>query len=454
MNIRKDNIDDLNAVVTVKIEKPDYEERVDNILKDYRKKARIDGFRPGKVPQGLINKMYRKPVLVEEINKIVGESLNKFLVDEKINILGDPLPNLEKPLDINWDQDKEFEFSFDLGLSPELDFGVSEKDKIPYYLISITDEERNKHIDRIRSRFGTFKEVSEVTENEMIRADLVELDKQGSPVENGIKAEEATILLEFIKDSKIKKMFKGCKPGDQLIINVKKAFENEIDLAALLKVDKARLPEISPDFSVILKSVSKFEKPEVNQELFDKLYGKETVKSEDEFKQKVDEELKAVFENSSDIKFRIDTKNFYMQKFKQKLPVEFLKRWLLLSNDGKITKDIVEKEYEKFETDLKWQLIKSKIIHENDLKITEQELLEHVKEVMKQQFVQYYGIAEVPSDLIEKYARESLTRPEEHNKYAQNLYESKVFEFIRKVIKLDSKELTLEKFNKLIEKNS
>src|SRR4030042_3132162 len=192
MNIKKDSIDELNAVLTVKIEKPDYEERVDNILKDYRKKARFDGFRPGKVPQGLVNKMYRKAVLVEEINKILSESLAKYLVDEKLNILGEPLPNVEKPLNIDWDHDTEFEFSLDIGLAPELDFTVTEKDKIPYYSIKVDEEELNKQIDRIRSRFGTFKEIPEVVENEMIKVDMVETDKKGNPVVNGIKVEDAS----------------------------------------------------------------------------------------------------------------------------------------------------------------------------------------------------------------------------------------------------------------------
>jgi trigger factor len=452
MNIKKDSIDELNAVVTIKIEKPDYEERVDNVLKDYRKKARFDGFRPGKVPQGLVNKMYRKPVLVEEINKILGESLSKFLVDEKLNILGEPLPNEENPIHIDWDHDSEFEFSFDIGLSPSLDFIISEKDKIPYYTIKVNEEEIGKQLDRISSRFGTFKDVEEVTEKELIKVDLSETDKKGELVENGIQVEDASISLEFVKDEKSKKKFIGTKIGDEILVDIKKTFENETDLAALLKVEKEKLAEIGSNFSIKIKSISRFEKPEINQELFDKVYGPEVVKSPEEFNAKIEEELKSAFARNSDYKFRLDAKEYYLSHFKQELPSGFLKRWLMHTNDGKLTREQIEQEFDHFVLDLKWQLIKGKVARDNEMKVNEEELVAHVMEVFRQQFVQYYGIAEVPKETLEKYAKESLAREEERNRYVESLMENKVLDFIQKTVKHEPKEVTLEKFNKMFEK--
>jgi trigger factor len=452
MNITKNSIDELNAVVTIKIEKPDYEERVDKILKDYRRKARFDGFRPGKVPQGLVNKIYRKPVLIEEVNKILSESLGKYFVDEKLQILGEPLPHSNEMNQINWDNDAEFEFSFDIGLSPELDFTVTGKDKIPYYLIKVDEEERNKQIDRIRIRYGVYNDVGEITDNELIKADLIEVNNKDEEVEGGLHVENASIGLEYIKDARIRKKFTGCKAGDQVVINVKKAFENETDLAALLKIDKGKLGDIINDFKVIIKSVSKFEKAEINQDLFDKLYGKDTVKTEEEFNHKVEEELKSAFKQNSDYKFRLDAKNFYLSKFIQDLPVEFLKRWLMHTGEDKINREQIDKDFEHFATNLKWQLIKGKVIRENELKPTEDELLAYAMNVLRQQFVQYYGITEVPVPTLEKYARESLSKEEERNKYSEGLLEDKVFEFIQKTGKLDTKEVTLDKFNKMFEK--
>jgi trigger factor len=452
MNIKKDNLDELNAVLTITVEKSDYEERVDSVLKDYRKKARIDGFRPGKVPQGLINKMYRKPVLVEEINKILGESLGKYLVDEKLNILGEPLPSLDKPVQIDWDADAQFEFSFDIGLSPEMDFAVSEKDKIDYYLIKTDEEEISKQRDRISSRYGSFSESTDViSDNEMLKADLVELGADNEPIE-GVHVEDATISLEFVKDEESKKKFMGLKAGDVLDLDVKKAFINETDLAALLKITKEKLAETGNNFRVTIKSVSRFVKAEINQELFDKVYGPDQVKSLEEFNAKITDELKAAFERNSDYKFRIDAKEYYLGKFKQDLPAAFLKRWLVYTNQGKMTMEQIEKDFDAFVIDLKWQLIKGKVARENELKIKEEELIAHTKDVFRQQFIQYYGIADVPDDTLEKYARESLGREEERNRYSESLMENKVFEFMQKTVKLDTKEVTLQEFNKMFEK--
>ncbi len=451
MNIKKDSLDELNAVLTITVEKSDYEERVDHVLKDYRKKARIDGFRPGKVPQGLINKMYRKPVLVEEINKILGESLGKYLADEKLNILGEPLPSLDKPVQIDWDADAQFDFSFDIGMAPEMDFTVSENDKIDYFLIKTDEEEISKQRDRICSRYGSFKETDVISDNEMIKADLAELGPNNEPA-GGIHVEEATISLEFVKDEESKKKFMGLKAGDVLDIDVKKTFENETDLAALLKITKEKLAETGNNFRVTIKSVSRFDKAEINQELFDKVYGPDQVKSLEEFNARISEELKAAFERNSNYKFRIDAKEYYLGKFKKDLPAAFLKRWLVYTNQGKMTMEQIEKDFDAFVTDLKWQLIKGKVARENEMKIKEEELIAHTKDVFRQQFIQYYGIADVPEETLEKYSIESLGREEERNRYMESLMENKVFEFMQKTAKLDTKEVTLQEFNKMFEK--
>ncbi len=278
-----------------------------------------------------------------------------------------------------------------------------------------------------------------------------ELGPDNEPVD-GIHVEDVSISLEFVKDEESKNKFMGLKAGDTLDIDVKKAFVNETDLAALLKIAKDKLPETGSNFRVTIKSVSHFEKAEINQELFDKVYGPEQVKSMEEFNARIDGELKSAFERNSDYKFRIDAKEFYLGKFKQELPATFLKRWLVYTNQGKMTMEQIEKDFDSFVTDLKWQLIKGKVARENEMKIAEEELVSHTKDVFRQQFVQYYGIADVPDDTLEKYARESLGREEERNRYMESLMENKVFEFMQKTVKLDTKEVTLQEFNKMFEK--
>ncbi len=257
MNITRENIDDLNAVIRIKVEKEDYEERLHNVLGDFRRKARIDGFRPGKVPFGLISKMYRKPALIEEVNKILSESITKYLVDENLNILGEPLPNEKEQGQIDWDNQTEFNFAFDIGLAPELDVNVSAKDKIPFYTIKIDDQIRSKYIENYRSRLGSFIPVDRTEVNALIKADLSQLDNNGNIIEGGIKVDGASISLELIKDEKTRKDLTGKVINDILTIDVKKAFPNNVDLATLLKVDKEK-NELDGEFQLIIKSISKF----------------------------------------------------------------------------------------------------------------------------------------------------------------------------------------------------
>ena len=452
MNITRDNIDELNAVVKVIIEKSDYEQKVENTLKDYRKKARIDGFRPGMVPIGIIKKMFGKSVIAEEVNKILEESLDNYFKKENLTVLGDPLPHDDKIPEISWDTQAEFEFIFDIGIAPEFEAPVNDKEKIPYYRIIIDDDARSKHIDRLRSRFGNFKEIDQVTGNEMIKADITQIDKLGEPVPDGIKAEDSSIYLEYIKDEKIRKKFDGKKVGDQIELDLNKALPNEVDRAAMLKVDKEKLRDIKDNFRLTLKSISTFEKPELNQEFYDKLYGKDTIKSPEEFNQQVDKELTSSFERESEYKFTQDARDYYLKKFKKDLPAAFLKRWLLKTNEGKLTSEQLEKDFDQFTGDLKWQLIKSKIIREHEIKITEEELRAFINFNLRMQFLQHYGISNVPEETLSNYVEETLKNKSEIRRYSEKLMENKVFELIKKTVKLDEKETSLDKFNKMLEK--
>jgi trigger factor len=452
MNITRENIDELNAVIRIKVEKEDYEERLHKVLGDFRRKARIDGFRPGKVPFGLISKMYRKPALIEEVNKILSESITKYLIDENLNILGEPLPNEQEQNRIDWDNQTEFIFAFDIGLAPELDINVSAKDKIPFYIIKIDDKIRLNYIENYQSRLGMFKPIEITEENAMVKAELSQVDNNGNIIENGIKVDGTSISLELIKDEKIRKDLTGRIIGDTMKVDLKKAFPNNTELAALLKVDKERIAGLEGEFQLIIKSISKFEKAEVNQDFYDKLYGKGNIKSEEEFRQRLDEDIKANLNRESEYKLRLDIRNTYLNKFRKDLPEEFLRRWLFKVNKDKYTEEQINKDFNHFTEDLKWQLIKNKIIKENNIKISEEEILQYVKDYARIQFAQYYGLTNVSEDELNKYASELLKKDKEKNQFYEKKYEDKVIEFIRETAKIENKVLTLEKFNKLLEK--
>jgi trigger factor len=452
MNITKENIDDLNAILRIKLEKEDYEEKVNDTLSDFRKKARIDGFRPGKVPFGLISKMYRKPVLVEQVNKILSESIAKYLSEQNINILGEPLPNEQEQEQIDWDNQTEFNFSFDLGLAPDPEVNVSPKDDAILYRINIDDQIRSKYIDNYTSHFGSLKPVEIIDEKSVIKADLIQLDNDGNPVEDGIKISEGTISLDMIKDEKVKKSMLGKRVNDMLTVNLKKAFPNEVDLGTLLKIDKEKIADLSGEFNLHVKDISKFEKAIINQELFDKIYGKNVVKSEEEFKKKLDEEIRMKLDRDSEYKLRLDIRNSYLNKFKKDLPREFLKRWLILANKDKYTEEQIDKDFDHFTEDLKWQLIKNKIIKDNNIKVTEQEILDYAKGYTRLQFAQYYGMTDVPEETLENYAKELLEKDGEKKQLYDRKYDDKVIEFIKNTIKINNKDVSFEKFNKLLEK--
>lgn len=451
MNVTRENIDALNASITVKIEKSDYEQRVDNILKDYKKKARIDGFRPGKVPMGMIKKFYYKPTLAEEVNKILSESLSKYLVDEKLNILGEPLPSENEQTNIDWDSDSEFSFKFDIGMSPEIDFSVSPKDKFPFYKIKIDDEMRSKFIENHARRFGSFEERDAVNDKAFIKVSAQEVDDTGQAVENGITAEESSIALEYFKDDYSKKLLLEKKTGDKIVLDIQKAFPNEADLAGFLNVKKEELPAIKNKFELTIKTISEFVPAEVNQELYDKIYGEGEIKSEEEFHTKIDEEASAELINQSLWKFNTDVKEAYLKKIKADFPEAFLKRWLMAVDKEKNTPEVVDKDFPNFIEDLKWQLIKDKIAKDADLKVSEEEAKETAKQFARYQYMQY-GMAQIPEEYLDNYANELMKRDDERRRFYERKMEEKVFAYVKETAKIDEKEISSEKFNKMVEK--
>lgn len=449
MNIVKENINDLTAVLKVNITKDDYTEKVENVIKDYRKKARIDGFRPGKIPTGLIKKMYGKGILVEEVNKLISESLTNYIRDEKLNLLGEPLPS-ENQKTADFDNETEFEFLFDVAIAPEVEIKLSKKDKVPYYSIKVDDKLLESHTDNYTRKFGEFKDVEETTDIEMLTGNFIQLNEEGNILEDGIKADDVRITIEYIKDADIKTAFAGKKVGDKINLDVRKAYPSDSEIASMLKIDKEKAKEISGDFQFEIVKVQRFEKAEINQELYDKAFGKDVIKSDEEFKAKVTEEIKSNFVKETDYRFMIDAKQKFVEKINPELPTEFLKRWLTIVNEGKFTAEQIEEEYPKFEDDLKWQLIKDQIIRDNEIKVEESEVLDAAKEVTAAQFAQY-GLANMPDEQLEQYAQEILKKDDERRKLYEKKFEDKVVDFIKDLVKLDTKEVTTEEFQKLWE---
>lgn len=450
MNIIRENVDDLNVVLKLELVKADYDERVAKILKDYKKKAVVPGFRPGMVPIGMINKMYRKPVLADELNKLVSESLSKFLIEEKLNILGEPLPHNGDNKTIDWDKDEDFEFKFDLGMAPEFELKVTNKDKVTKYNITVDDSIIDKYIESYTQRFGQNVKVEEINDNDILTVSVVQLSESGEALEGGIANDWARMLVSVIKDEKIKKQVLKLKKGDSISMDLRKAFPNDTEIASILKIKPDEAANLSGNFKIDISDIERYERAEVNQELFDKIYGEGQINSTEEFRKKIGEEAALGLKSDSEYKFKLDVRETLLKKFKAALPEEFLKRWLHTINEGKFSMEEIEKDFDKFLLDLKWQLIKDKIAIENQLTVSEADLREAAKENALYQF-RYYGMNNVPEEHLETFANRILEDKEQLRKIRDNKLEDKIIEFVGTAAKIEEKEISSEKFNKLFE---
>ena len=449
MNITKENIDDLNAVLKIQIDKADYDGNVEKVLRDYRKKANIKGFRPGMVPIGLIKKMYGRAVQIDEINKMVTDNIQKYLSDEKIEILGDPLPRLDDQEKIDFENQESFTFSFDLGLAPDFDLKLSNKNKVPYYEIDADEKMKNDYLDNYTRRYGKFEKTGLSEEKDMVKGKIEALDADGNPVADGPVADDTTISIDIIKDKKIKKQFIGRKEKETIDFDLRKALPNDSEIAGLLKKQKDEVTGINGDFRFTINEVSRFVPAEINQELFDRIYGEGVINSEEDFRKKMDEEITTNLKNESEYKLSLDLKKLATEKTEFSLPEAFLKRWLLKVNE-KTTEEQIEKEFDSFKHDLTWQLIRNKVARMNEVKITEEELHKEAENITRYHFRQY-GLFYATDEQVSNYAKETLKHEEDAKKIADKILEEKVIQLLKKMVKLDNKTVSIEEFNKLFE---
>ena len=450
MNITRENIDELNAVLTILVEKSDYEATVNDVLKNYRKKANMPGFRPGMVPAGLIKKMYGKSALAEEVNKIISKSLTDYIYAEKLNVLGEPLPNEEKQLKIDWDNQSDFSFVFDIATAPEIEVVLDNNTTIPYYSIVANEELVNKQVEAYAGRLGENKVVDSIEEKDTVRGTFVQLDETGNELVGGILADEVVIAIDVMKDEEIKASFIGKKAGDVVVFDPLKAYDNKHEVGHMLNISHEEAENISGNFSFTIEEVLRFEKAELTPELFSKIYGEESgITTEEEFKAKVKSEIEENFIYSSDYKFGIDSRDALVKKIQFDLPEAFLKRWIKVTNE-KMTAEQIDADFDHFMLNLKWQLIKDKIVKDNELKVTEEDVHALAKEMAAMQFRQY-GLGNIADEHLENYANQMMKSEEERRKVVSKAQEDVIITTIKTKVALDIKEVSNEEFNKMLE---
>lgn len=452
MNIVRKDIDAVNALVTLQVSKADYEEKVEKTLRDYRKKASIPGFRPGMVPIGLVKKMYGKAVLAEEINKLVSENIYGYIKDNDINILGEPLPNETEQAPIDFDTLEDFEFKFDIGIAPDFELSLDKKDKVKHYEITLTDEMVDNQVKQYTGRFGQYLQVEEIEEKDVVKVDLVELTADKQPNENGIKGEAGVLCPAYIKDAKQKKLFIGKKIGDTIVFNPKKAFENVAEIASMLKITKEEAENVTADFQLTVTGVTRYQESEINQSLFDKVFGEGQIKSEEEFIAKIKESIQQNLQSDSDYKFALDARTTLIKKLdKVVFPDGFLKRWVLATNTD-ITPEKLEEDYSKMIEDLKWHLIKDKIAKANNIQVETEDVNAYARKIAKAQFAQY-GMPNVPDDILDNYVKDMVKDEKSIKNVIEGVMNDKVVHVIKENVKLDTTKISIEDFNKLLEAN-
>ena len=450
MNVSLKNTDATRGVLTLEIVKADYAEQVEKNLRGIRQKANFPGFRKGMVPMGMVKKMFGKSALAEEVNKLISENITAYIRDNHLHILGEPLPSETEQTKVDFDTQEDFEFCFDVALAPEINIELSKADKLPYYQIKIDDEMVDKQLEAYQANFGTYKEVEDVEEKDLVKGTLAELEN-GTPKEGGIVVEDAVLMPMYVKEETEKAKFVGAKKHSVVVFNPHKAYEGaEAEIASFLKIDKEQVAAHTGDFSFEIKEVPRHANAEVNQELFDKVFGKDVVTSEEEFKNKIREALAEQFTPQSDFKFLTDARDLLVQKAGElSFADDLLKRWLLAA-DEKNTKEKIDEEYPHIVEDLTYQLIREKLVVDNGLKVENADLEDFAKRVAKAQFAQY-GMLSVPEDVLGNYAKDLLKNKQTFQNIFNRAMEEKMAGWLKEQIELDVKEVTLDEYNKLME---
>lgn len=452
MNISFENPDKVNGLLTLTVEKEDYQPEVEKTLKDYRKKANIPGFRPGQAPAGMIKRQFGAGVKMDVVNKLVGEKIYEYVRENNIRMLGEPLPS-DKQGQVDIEKDETFEFVFDIAVAPEFKAELTGRDKVDYYAIEVDDKLIDRQVEMFQSRTGHYDkvEVYDAAQNDMLKGDIRELNADGSNKEGGIVVESAVLMPQYIKVDEQKNLFDGAKLGDIITFNPKKAYpESAVEVAALLKIEKEQVADLDSDFTYQVTEISRFVKGEVNQKLFDQVYGEGTVTDEKAFRGKIADGIRQQLVQDQDYKFLLDVRA-HMEKKVGKLvfPDALLKR-IMLNNNKEKGEQFVEDNYEGSVKELEWHLIKEQLVAALGIKVGDNDVKHVAKEAARAQFAQY-GMSNVPEEYLDNYADDMIKKRESVDSLVDRAVDMKLTEALKKVVKLNEKAISLDDFQQLMQ---
>ena len=449
MNISLQNVDNVSAVLTVQIEKADYQENVEKALKTLRQRVNMPGFRKGMVPMGIIRKQYGSSVLVEEVDKLMQEKVNNYIRENKVNMLGMPLPKENDRVDFKTDEN--FEFSFDIALAPDFNIEFSNNDVIDYYDIDVTDEMVEQQIKMYTQRTAKYEKVEEYQDGDMLKGLLAELDENGVTKEGGIQVEHAVMMPYYMKNDDQKAIFTAAKVNSVLVFNPSVAFDsNEVELASLLKIRKEDVVNHKGNFSYQIEEITRTIPGELNQELFDQVLGKGKAQNEEEFRAQIKAVIKTQYEADSDYKFLIDVRNNAANKVGKLQFADDLMKRIMLENNKEKGEEFVSEHYDKSIEELSWHLIKEKLVAAYGIKVEQDDILNMAKEATRAQFAQY-GMINVPDELLENYSKEMMKKRESVESLVNRAVEAKLSEILKEKVTLNHKAISSADFNKMFE---
>lgn len=442
MQISNTELKDLQSVITMVVEPADYQEQVEKEIRNVRQKAQFPGFRPGMVPKGLVKKMYGKGILADVINKLIGEKLSAYCDEQKLQILGEPLPNEELTPAVDFDNQDTFTFAFDIAVAPEFDAKLNGKNKLTAYQIEVTDEMVGKQVESYQERFGEYVEAEDYAAGDMLRGTLTE-QKDG-----GIVKENAVLSPEYMKDKKEQKKFAKAKKGDIVTFNPKKAYDSEVEVSSMLGISKEEAQALESDFTFTITAITRHEKAAVNGELFAKVYGENTIADEAAFRAEIRKEIEENMAEDAKYKFGLDAKEAILKKMdKVVFPEAFLKRWVLATNE-KMTAEELDKDFPKMIEELKWHLAKNQLMKEFNINVEKEDVEAYAKQVAKMQFMQY-GLMHIDDQYLTNYAQEMLKKEDQLRGIVERVAENKIFDAIKGVAKVEAKTISHEEFGKM-----
>ncbi len=448
MKITFENPEKVSGVLTLTVEEADYQDNVRKTLNEYRKKANIPGFRPGQAPLSLIKRQAGAQVKVDVINKLVGEKLYGYIKENKINMLGEPVQHLgQEPVDL--DAPAPYTLQFDIAVAPEFDLKLDKRNKIVYYDIKADDKMVDQQIDAFASRTGSYEKIDNYEDNDMLKGDIRELNEDGSTKEDGITVSDAVLMPAYIKVEEQKNLFNGAKVGDIITFNPKAAYpESTVEISSMLKITKEEAENVESSFSYQITEITRYKKHELNQELFDQVFGKDEVKDEADFRAKVAEGLQEQLNVSADFRFLADVRKYVEEKLGDVKYADDLMKRIMLANNQDKGQEYVDKNYEASIKELTWHLAKNKLLEQCEIKIDDNDVKDAAKDMARMQFAQY-GMTNIPEEYLDNYAEEMLKKPEQADQFVNQAADRKLMIALKDVVTLDTKEISFEDFSKL-----